>query len=122
MTKKPINLIEAAELDDLNLVEAALKDINVIIDQRNQSGWTALTIAAKKGNKKVIEKLIEKKVDINLRGPENSSALHFAAENSDLEIMNILLKNGANVSAISNPIGWIQNGPFLSNLSDRSDL
>lgn len=92
-------LIEAVELNDVNAVNAALENKNVKINQRNETGWTALTIAAKKRSREIAEKLIKNGVDINLSGPQNLSALHIATQNSDLELMNDLLKSGANVSA-----------------------
>ena len=57
---------------------------------------TFLILAASKGNKSVLNYLIEKGADIDFQDKNGYCALHFAAQNSEMGITEMLLNNGAN--------------------------
>ena len=56
-----------------------------------------LHIAAEAGNLKVIEKLLEKGVDINAKDEDGKTALHIAAERGHLNAVKLLINNHAEV-------------------------
>jgi ankyrin repeat protein len=67
---------------------------------QDETGNTPLHLAALKGHKAVCEQLVAtKRVDVNAQNHINKTALHFAAEKSDVELMAYLLAHGANVTA-----------------------
>jgi len=57
---------------------------------------TFLILAASKGNEAVLKYLIEKGADIDFQDKNGYCALHFAAQNNEIGIAEILLDNGAN--------------------------
>ena len=59
-------------------------------------GWSALQIAANKGQLKVVMLLIEKGADINYQHPiSKNTALHLAALNNYPEVVTYLISKGA---------------------------
>ncbi|WCR59282.1 MAG: hypothetical protein PG978_000718 [Wolbachia endosymbiont of Ctenocephalides felis wCfeF] len=76
------------------LIERNLLDIH---STRGFGGWL-LGYATEKECLKVVQFLAEQKVDINSTSGNlsNITALHYAAEQGNLEIVKVLLQNGAN--------------------------
>ncbi len=70
------------------------------IETRDIFGITPLNYAAtEKGNKEVVELLLEKGVDIEARDVQKRTALHIAVKNGDFEITELLLEKGADIEA-----------------------
>ncbi|KAH9491724.1 hypothetical protein Btru_030016 [Bulinus truncatus] len=67
------------------------------VNERNDSGRTALMLAAKNGHCETVRYLIKNGANINNRGNNGSSALLYASENGHAEVVKILLMNGANI-------------------------
>ena len=81
---------------------AAGTDVNT----KDKTGGTALISATLNGQKEIIELLIANKADLNIGLKKGKwTALHFASTPmstkgfSDLEILEVLLRNGVNVNA-----------------------
>ena len=62
----------------------------------NSGMGTALMAAIMSGNKVIIEKLIDKKADLDQTDTQGKTALIYAAFNNNTEIVQMLLKAGAN--------------------------
>ena len=58
---------------------------------------TSLHWATKHGSGEVVELLLKKGADVNAIREDGSSALLFAAENTDLHTFNLLVSHGAKV-------------------------
>ena len=70
---------------------------------------TFLILAASKGNEAVLKYLIERGADLDFQDKNGYFALHFAAQNSEIGIMEILLNKGANPNlrdSYGNPPIW----------------
>ncbi len=121
---KPILIVEYAEKGDLDGVKKCVAkgiDINTI----NQSNYTSLMIAFRKGELEIAKWLIENgasaniidyarigdlervnnsisgDVYINERDSSNNTALIYASHGGHLEIVELLVENGANVNTRS---------------------
>ncbi len=57
---------------------------------------TFLILASSKGNEVILNHLIEKGADIDFQDKNGFSALHFASQNNEIGIVEILLNKGAN--------------------------
>lgn len=78
---------------------------NADIDFQTENGWTPLLMASRWDNLEIAKFFLEKKVNVNAQihcnnGKNNCSekgqtALLFAIENGNLELVNLLLENGA---------------------------
>lgn len=74
-------------------------------DARSKRGIPALIMAASRKQTAVVEALLDKKADVNIRatdkekGIEQITALHVAATNGHVEILQLLLDRGGNVNA-----------------------
>jgi ankyrin repeat protein len=55
--------------------------------------------AAMKGNREAVRSLLDRKADVNAPQVDGTTALHWAVEADDLEMADLLIKHGANVSA-----------------------
>jgi uncharacterized protein len=56
-----------------------------------------IVAAAKSGDVRTLKALIARKADVNAPAPDTSSALHWAVQNENLEMVNLLLTAGAKV-------------------------
>ncbi|KAJ4967400.1 hypothetical protein NE237_019249 [Protea cynaroides] len=70
---------------------------------RDDRGWTLLHIGARKGDLKLVKRLLEEGIDVNVRtwDPKlvGMTPLHLAAQGGHLQVMDELLKRGANIDA-----------------------
>ena len=71
----------------------------------NRHGHTCLMIACYKGHLKIARYLIELGADVNRKSVKGNTALHDRAESGSLEILQLLLANGAKMDVDS--YGWI---------------
>ena len=60
-----------------------------------------LVEAAKANDRAAALALLEKRVDVNAPEPDGTTALHWAAHNGDLELVQRLIRAGANVKAVN---------------------
>ncbi|MEM9541186.1 MAG: ankyrin repeat domain-containing protein [Cyanobacteria bacterium P01_E01_bin.42] len=65
------------------------------IDDEDYPGYTALDLAAEKGNIQVIIMLIESGVNVDYSG--ESSPLHFAISAGNIDAVRVLISNGADL-------------------------
>ncbi|XP_042507083.1 phytochrome-interacting ankyrin-repeat protein 2-like [Macadamia integrifolia] len=75
-------------------------------------GWTLLHIGARKGDLKLVERLLDEGMDVNVRAWTGSNSggltpLHLAAQGGHLQVMEELLERGANIDArTKGACGW----------------
>ncbi|CAL0314219.1 unnamed protein product [Lupinus luteus] len=74
-------------------------------------GWTPLHVHARKGDLKLVKKLLDQGMDVNVTawGPKSKGVtpLHLAAEGGHLEVMDELLERSANIDArTKGACGW----------------
>ncbi|RDX72172.1 Phytochrome-interacting ankyrin-repeat protein 1, partial [Mucuna pruriens] len=66
-------------------------------------GWTALHVFARKGDLKLVKKLLNEGMDVNVSawGPKSKGVtpLHLAAEGGHIGVMDVLLERGADIDA-----------------------
>jgi ankyrin repeat protein len=82
------------------------------IDHRNEEGLTSLQVAAMMGNDGLVQMLLEKKADPNASPGPFGGALYAAAERGHFEVVQTLVKNGANVEAEEDPYEVIWTRPL----------
>lgn len=97
-----------AEVSKLIDDGADLNKIGIIFQDEPTS---PLSLACKMGHVDVVKILIQKKVDLNMSGHDGKTALHYTCEGDErrdekkedlLEILKLLIKNGANMEAMNN--------------------
>lgn len=72
------------------------------INQRNDTGRSALLIAARHGKLPAVEALVQAGADINLQDKNGDTALHLAAVNTHRPVVEFLLRHGANAKTRNN--------------------
>nr|XP_042905260.1 uncharacterized protein LOC107454385 [Parasteatoda tepidariorum] len=103
MLQEAMFIIKHGKLEDFeHLLEECL-DINTIILEDSSS--KIIHIASLFSRCDIIELLLTKGVEVSETDREGSTALHYAAEKGHLEIVKILIRNGANASAEVYDIG-----------------
>jgi ankyrin repeat protein len=60
---------------------------------------TTLEYWASLGNLTMVQRALEEQPDVNVKGLDDYTALHAAAENGHVEVMRFLLERGADVNA-----------------------
>lgn len=75
------------------LIEAGC-DINSKSSDAGEADFTPLMFSAYHGHPKVAKALIDSKCDINAQGSNQWTALHWAADRSNLEVIHVLLNAG----------------------------
>jgi ankyrin repeat protein len=83
--------VEKNDFDGINILTKSYG-----IDCFDSYKRTFLILAASKGNESVLNYLIEKGADIDFQDKNGYCALHFAAQNKEIRITEILLNRGAN--------------------------
>ncbi|GLT74919.1 hypothetical protein SLA2020_466840 [Shorea laevis] len=78
---------------------------------RDDRGWTLLHIGSRKGDLKVVKRLLDEGMDVNVAawGPKSKGVtpLHLAAEGGHLLVMDELLERGADIDArTKGACGW----------------
>ena len=88
-------LIDAVRSGDVRTVQAALKS-GVDVNERDDTGGTALLYAAAFGSLETVRALLDAKADVNLTASEGATALIWA---SDAAKVRLLLDRGAAINA-----------------------
>jgi len=73
----------------------------IIPNEKDLLGLTLLHKAVKEENIEAIKELILLKFDINALTNYNNSPLHYAYETGNLELIDLLVKNGANTNKLN---------------------
>jgi len=94
--RKPVNIFDAAEDGNLELVQELVENEPGLIYKTHDSGFaSALHYAAKSGHVKVAKYLIEQKSDINRKTQSSRTSLHLACERGYINMVKLLLHMGA---------------------------
>ena len=72
--------------------------VGVPVNSQDKDGYSALYWAVFNDNTDVVDMLISKKADVNVRNSHYWTPLHAASHNSNTEMMKFLLQNGAEPS------------------------
>ena len=96
----PFEAAKHGDTEALTRLLAGGADVNSV----NAEGWTALMLAAHRGQRAAVELLIAKGADVK-RGAPDDSALLRAAENGDAGVVSALVGAGADVN-VKSPKGW----------------
>lgn len=91
-------IIKAVHRGDIATVKSLLAkgaDVNAKMDE---SGWTALMLAAGEGHTELVKFLLTKGANVNARESVKNTALIRAAVNGHTETAELLLANGADVN------------------------
>ncbi|XP_068220336.1 uncharacterized protein [Palaemon carinicauda] len=78
-------------------------EINVRLDKTMAAPFH---YAAEYNNVEVLQILLNKGVDINIKSSDNMNALHFASSQGSIEALEYLLKEGADINAQTRQFGW----------------
>ncbi len=84
-----------------HLSQRQLTDINL----KTQKGVTALMVAARRGNIKCVERLLEAGAELDLKDRASKTALHHAVSSGNLTVVKLLLDRGCNVDGLVNKRG-----------------
>lgn len=88
-------LIGFIETGDLEKAKTIVESYPSIVNKKNEYGFLPLGDAAYFMELEIAEFLIEQGADVNGVGVAGQTALHYAAENGDVDMMRLLLSNGA---------------------------
>nr|XP_043628150.1 phytochrome-interacting ankyrin-repeat protein 1-like [Erigeron canadensis] len=88
-------------------IRRSMSDLN----DRDDRGWTMLHVGARKGDLKVVKRLLKEGMDANVAalGPKSHGVtpLHLAAKGGHVKVMDKLLEHGANIDArTKGACGW----------------
>lgn len=99
--KKEFDFFEAAAAGQLDFVKKYLEDQPGILNQFAVDGFTGLGLSCFFNQKEIVSFLLQKGADPNIASNNDFKVapLHSAAATSQIEIVNILLQNSANVNA-----------------------
>jgi len=89
-------LISAAARGDLAALEDLLRASGP--DERGRGGETALMVAARRGRRAVVERLLAAGAEVDAATDAGNTALMYAAARNQLEIVTLLLDRGAQAS------------------------
>ncbi len=78
---------------------AALLDMGVSVDARNEDGDTPLMHAAVQGNPEIVQLLLAAGADVEAQNPYGITALMEAAFWGNVEVVELLLQHGANLTS-----------------------
>jgi hypothetical protein len=113
------DLLKAVNVDDIAQVKELL-DGGLDVNGKNKAGWSALMIAASKGNMEMLSLLIEKGADVDEKNTQQGQTpLIFAAHWGHADVLRLLIEQGADVN-IQMDDGWTA---LIDSISmDKSDV
>jgi len=91
------DIFELARHGKSTEIEKLITKDNTLINQKNKSGFTPLTLACYNGNKEIIPFLLDKGAEINTLS-DMGTALMAASYKGNNDIVKILIEKGANVN------------------------
>ncbi|KAK8564980.1 hypothetical protein V6N13_020109 [Hibiscus sabdariffa] len=95
------SLCSAARKGEVRSIQRLIEN-GVVINGRDQHGWTALHRASFKGRTDVVRMLINKGIEVDSKDEDGYTALHCAVESGHTEVVELLVKKGADVEARTN--------------------
>lgn len=102
MSEKQREIFDLISKNDTITLKTALSCFTGSIDFTDDNGMTALQHAAYKGNKEIVQLLLDLGADVNSGKHEfNYTALHFAALSGNADVCLQLLFRGANPNALN---------------------
>lgn len=110
------NICDAARLGDVQRLRTHLEEPGVDIEERDPEGLTPLLLACREGHEACARLLIDRGAK-QTRDTLGMYPIHHAAQNDDVEILDLLLKSHADVNARNSmgitPLHWsaIWNAP-----------
>jgi ankyrin repeat protein len=96
---KTLDLFDAARADDVKTVQAYI-DKKVDLNQVDESGFTALTLASYNGSPHVVALLLQHGASTEILDPMGRSSLMAAAFQGDAESIKLLLAHDAKVNVV----------------------
>src|SRR5207247_6422498 len=90
---------DAARKGDLEKVRALLEVNPELLRAQDKDGFSPLHLAAWKGHKEVVELLLGRKAEVNLKSKDGGAPLHWAAEGGSAEVVKMLLAHKAEINA-----------------------
>ncbi len=87
----------ASEHGHLKVVEYLLKIPGIKVNASNVNGLTALMVACLLGHVNIVRALIDAKSDLDLRNKVKASAMHFAVESKNRDIVQMLTASKASI-------------------------
>ena len=88
-----------AELDNVEMARVLLRTPDIQINRAGKDQLTALAIASRKGHKEIVELLLKKGAEPNIRDKYGTTPLHYAALYGHMAIVETLLHSEADVDA-----------------------
>ncbi len=96
--------LHAIKNDDINLISQLIRT-EVNINQADQTGKTALMVAAKAGNPQLVKKLLDNGALADIKNNNGGSAIMFACIKGDMETIRLLIEKEVDVNARGSN-GW----------------
>lgn len=93
-------LILAVKSNLTELAKAILSITGENLGIQDNEGMNVLHYAAKNNDKFIVDKLLQKKLQVDVEDKKGKTALHHAAENNCDSIVETLLQHGANINAL----------------------
>jgi len=99
---KKNQFLEYAQNGYITQIEALLEDIPLIFTVKDNDGNTSLHWVALRGNKEIVQLLLDRGANIEAKNNDGYTPLSQAANQSDTEIVRLLLDRGADIGAKDN--------------------
>jgi ankyrin repeat protein len=91
-------IVKAARDGDFKTVKAIVAKDSLKINETSKYKYTAVHWACMRAHWDIVEFLIEKGADLNIRGGDGGTPINWAVNHENVEIIKLLVKNGAKLN------------------------
>jgi len=94
-------VLSAANENNLSALQTLIEKYSLSYDWTHSEGFSLLHIAALRGHLEMLQYLLSKGIQVNIRDNAGHTPLHYAAFEGNIDCVKLLVENAADMNAVN---------------------